>query len=56
MFKPGETLTFTHAKGTRYEKAPILVTYVRKYEYGFDEHVVTFPDGNTLVVLERDLS
>lgn len=56
MFTKGQKVTFTHAKGTRYEEAPIIVEYVERYFYGFDEHVVIYPDGSKVAVLERDLS
>lgn len=56
MFTEGQTLTFTQASGTAYERPAKAVTYVGPYFYGFDEHVVSIPGWGETAVLERDLS
>ena len=57
-FSAGQLLTFTHAKGTRYEEPPVTVKYVSPYFHAVipgDEHVVSLPDGSHIAVLDRDL-
>ena len=56
MFTKGQTLTFTQAAGTAYERPAEAVIYVGPYFYGFDEHVVNIPGRGETAVLERDLS
>lgn len=55
-FEPGQTLTFVHAQGTRYEQEPVEVTYAEQYRHGFDEHVIILPSGSRVAVLDRDLN
>lgn len=56
MFTKGQSLTFTQAAGTAYERPAEAVTYVGPYFYGYDEHLVIYPDGTTVAVLAKDLA
>lgn len=54
-FTPGQQLTFIQAHGTQYQKPAIVVKYVEPYAHGFDEHVVFYPDGVKVAILDRDI-
>lgn len=56
MFTEGQSLTFTQAAGTAYEQPAKAVTYVGPYLYGYEEHLVIYPEGETVAVLAKDLA